>query len=63
LESSRGALSDGTISFSIQPFPGENAFSEFSLKKPVLKEFLKQCQPVISLNNDSEQIFSLKLNY
>jgi hypothetical protein len=29
LESSWGALSDGTISFFIQPFSGENAFSGF----------------------------------
>jgi hypothetical protein len=34
----RGALSDGTISFSIQPFSGENAFSEFFSKNSVLKE-------------------------
>jgi hypothetical protein len=32
LESSLGALSDGTVSFSIQPFSGENAFSEFFSK-------------------------------
>jgi hypothetical protein len=29
LEMSWGALSDGTITFSIQLFPGENAFPEF----------------------------------
>jgi hypothetical protein len=29
LESFRGALSDGTISLSIEQFSGENAFSEF----------------------------------
>jgi hypothetical protein len=28
LESSWGALSDGNIRFSIQPFSGENAFSQ-----------------------------------
>jgi hypothetical protein len=33
LESSWWALSEGTISFSIQLFPGENAFSEFFSKK------------------------------
>jgi hypothetical protein len=39
LESSRGALSDGTIGFLIQPFWGEKCiFWIFLLKKTVLKE-------------------------
>jgi hypothetical protein len=35
LESSCRALSDGAIVFLLQPFPGENGFSEFFSKTPL----------------------------
>jgi surfactin synthase thioesterase subunit len=54
LESSFGALSGGTINFSIHPFPGMH-FLNFSKKNSVLKE-LKKKVSIAETNRAKSQI-------
>jgi hypothetical protein len=65
LERSRGALSGGTIIFSIQPFSGKNIFRIFLQKTPLLMDqwLLNEVGKWEPCANDSEVSFCLCLSW